>query len=169
MIHWEAVFFKGQATAWFISLFLSDKTEWINWIGNHCSNCCAGPQLCIGTILGAYIFLLTDLFLCLFPPLVHSLAIVLNYNDSTQGTCIFPCEFLGIYIVISLFFVSTGILIVLLVSSYIWEYCAIYIFHPKKNQELKESFYQSSNSVISGISCTVQACLVQSSYSYRQE
>lgn len=128
-----------------------------------------GHNCALGQYLGHIFFLLTDLFLCFFPPLVHSSAIVLNYNDSTQGTCIFPCEFLEIYIVISLFFVSTEILIVLLVGSYIWEYCAIYIFHPKKNQELKESFYQSSNSVISAISCTVQACLVQSSYSYRQE
>lgn len=123
MIHWEPVFFKGQAAAWFISLFLSDRSEWISRIENHCSNCCAGKQLFIGAILGAHFFSSNWPFPVLFSILVHFSPVVANYNYPIQVTCIFfSYRNLKDFYQSFPFLESTGILFALQVVNYELEY-----------------------------------------------
>lgn len=81
--------FKGQATAWFISPFLSDRAVWISWIEKHCSNCTTGKKLFIGAISGVYFFSSNWHFPVRFFTLLHSSPIAANYNYSIQVICIF--------------------------------------------------------------------------------
>lgn len=105
MIHWDPLFFKGQAAAWFISLFLSDTTEWINWIENHCSNCCMGTYSSLGPNFEHISFSGWPFPVAFsFSPLVYSSIMVANYNYPIQVTCFFPLWILKTFCCSSPFF-----------------------------------------------------------------
>lgn len=143
MIHWDPIFFKGQAPAWFISLFLSDTTEWINWIENHCSNCCMGTHSSLRPnfrhiSFSGWPFPVSFSFF----PLVYSSIMVANYNYPIQVTCFFPLWILKSFYCYLFFclFVSTGILITLPVFSYIWEYGPRDMFHSENPTNPRNHF-----------------------------
>lgn len=112
---------------------------------NYCSNCCTGTKLFAGAILGAYFFLPFDLFLCFSPLLVHSSAIVANYNYPIQVNCFFSTVNSQNFYHSFSFFVSTGILFVLLVFSYIWGHSSSFILKNPKTQGIILAILKSSN------------------------